>query len=150
VTPIEYKPLIRNNTLQMDDIPDPITQLRAQIEELQRQLQENQMARNNVEDIEGNNHPRPEVQAAPQQAVNRVSVKLPPFWPDDVELWFAQVEAQFTVAQILQETTKFAYAVSQLEGRYAHEVKDIIKTPPAINPYNYLKKRTHSKTLSKC
>lgn len=73
-------------------------------------------------------------------AVHRVGVKLPPFWPDDVELWFAQIEAQFLIAHINQETTKFAYTVSQLEGKHAHEVRDIIKNPPPDNPYSHLKK----------
>ena len=38
-----------------------------------------------------------------------VSVKLPPFWPDKTDLWFAQAEAQFTIKNITTEKTKYAY-----------------------------------------
>ena len=37
------------------------------------------------------------VQAEPSSLdlLNTVSVKVPAFWPDSVETWFIQVEAQF-------------------------------------------------------
>ncbi|XP_049955053.1 uncharacterized protein LOC126471031 [Schistocerca serialis cubense] len=64
-----------------------------------------------------------------QQAVSRIAVRLPPFWPDNPVLWFAQAEASFSCAGITVEATKFALIVSQLDQRYAAEVQDIITAP---------------------
>jgi hypothetical protein len=44
-------------------------------------------------------------------------------------MWFAQSEAQFSLAGISSEKTKFHYVISQLEQRYAAEVEDIITSP---------------------
>lgn len=71
--------------------------------------------------------------------INRVSVKLPPFWKDKSSLWFAQVEAQFSLANITSEATKYAYVVAHLEERYAHEVEDILTNTPERTPYTTLK-----------
>lgn len=71
--------------------------------------------------------------------VEVVSVKLPVFWPDQVDVWFCQCEAQFALAGIKNESTKFYHVIAQLEQRYANEVKDIIKKPPAERQYTVLK-----------
>lgn len=71
--------------------------------------------------------------------INRAAVRLPPFWPDRPGLWFAQAEAQFALASVTSEKTKFNYVISQLEYRHAAEVEDIIITPPADEPYTTLK-----------
>jgi hypothetical protein len=68
-----------------------------------------------------------------------VAVKIPPFWPSDPELWFAQVEAQFTVKNITSQGTKFAHVVTALSPEAATEVRDLILTPPSTNPFDVLK-----------
>lgn len=71
--------------------------------------------------------------------VSRVTVKLPPFWPEEPDIWFAQADAQFRVSGIKDEATKFYYVIAQLEHRYAREVKDLITSPPKDNMYEKLK-----------
>ncbi|GBL68703.1 hypothetical protein AVEN_259733-1 [Araneus ventricosus] len=59
---------------------------------------------------------------------NKVSVKIPPFWEEKPEIWFFQVEAQFSIANITQDQTKFNYLVAQLEPKVVENVWDIIQS----------------------
>ncbi|XP_026476247.1 uncharacterized protein LOC113381732 [Ctenocephalides felis] len=56
------------------------------------------------------------------------------------DLWFSQIEAQFDIATITNENTRFSYVIANLEEKQAREVEDVIKQPPTENPYSYLKK----------
>lgn len=71
--------------------------------------------------------------------VFRVGMRLPPFWPQEPAVWFAQVEGQFALSNITVDTTKYHYILSNLEHQYAAEVKDIIISPPATDKYEKLK-----------
>ena len=51
--------------------------------------------------------------------IYRPAVRLPPFWPDRPGLCLAQAEAQFALATVTSERTKFNYVISQLEYRPA-------------------------------
>jgi hypothetical protein len=68
-------------------------------------------------------------------AVYRVAVRLPPFCPDRPAVWFGQAEAQFELAGITQQRTKFYYVVSQLNQQQAAEVEDIITARTDHEPY---------------
>ena len=72
-------------------------------------------------------------------ATNAVTVKIPPFWPSDPELWFAQLEAQFSLKQIRTQSSKFFHVVAALSPMAAREVRDIILSPPTTNPFDVLK-----------
>lgn len=61
--------------------------------------------------------------------INRVALRMPPFWPEEPELCFAQLEGQFFICRITLDSTKYAYALSQLDTKYALEVKDIVTGP---------------------
>ncbi|XP_036347469.1 uncharacterized protein LOC118756838, partial [Rhagoletis pomonella] len=68
------------------------------------------------------------------------SLKAPSFCPERVNLWFAQLEAQFQIHNIITEIYRFSYAVSLIDTRYAVEVETLIIKPPSNNPYSELKK----------
>ena len=75
----------------------------------------------------------------PSTAVHTVSLKLPPFWQEDPALWFHQVEAQIATKDITQQLTKYHYIVGSLAPETAREVRDVIVTIPATNPFDILK-----------
>lgn len=77
-----------------------------------------------------------------------ISVKIPPFWPDKPTLWFAQLDAQFALAKISSDETKFYHAISVLECRYASEVEDIIVKPPTSDKYETLRRELTSRLSS--
>ena len=78
-----------------------------------------------------------------QQAVSAVSVKLPEFWAQDAELWFARVDSVFRRARITASLTKFDYVMEKLLDEVLISIKDIVR---AVNddtedPYNLVKNR---------
>lgn len=108
------------------------------LEEIERQLEE--LRASNVE--LSRKITREHNEATTQSnvtAVNRVAVKLPPFWADRPSLWFSQAESQFVISGITSDETKFHYVVAQLDTRYATEVEDIITNPPETDKYKVLR-----------
>jgi hypothetical protein len=84
--------------------------------------------------------------AAP--TITAVNVKIPPFWPADPEVWFAQVDAQFSTRGITSQKTKFDHIVASLTPEYATEIRDIILNPPDTNPYDSLKTQLIARTTA--
>ena len=81
-----------------------------------------------------------QAQRALDTALTVHTVKLPPFWPNKIEVWFAQAEAQFVLAKITREDTKYAHVMAKLDDKFADQVLDIIREKP-IDPYTRLKER---------
>ncbi|XP_041980969.1 uncharacterized protein LOC121734424 [Aricia agestis] len=66
-------------------------------------------------------------------------IKVPPFSPDDPELWFAMIEGQFDVQKITDDHIKFTNVVTNLDIQYAKSVKDVIVAPPSTDRYEKIK-----------
>jgi hypothetical protein len=77
--------------------------------------------------------------SSPPAEIWRVTVRLSSFWAEQPTMWFAQAEAQFFLAGISSERTKFFHVILQLDYRYATEVEDIIISPPERDPYTTLR-----------
>ncbi|XP_071960400.1 uncharacterized protein [Antedon mediterranea] len=75
-----------------------------------------------------------------------VSLKLPPFWPNDPLIWFAQVEAQFVTRGITAEETKYSFIIASLPPNIAQEVRDLLLSPPYQRPYTHLKSELVKRT----
>ena len=86
--------------------------------------------------------------AAPAATLAAVSMKLPPFWPADPEVWFAQIEAQFTARGVTAQKTRFDYVVISLSPEFATEVRDLLLNPPEERPYDTLKAHLVKRTTA--
>jgi hypothetical protein len=71
--------------------------------------------------------------------INRIGIRVPPFWPEKPAMWFAQLEGQFALSNITQDKTKYYYVISQLDNKYTAEVEDVITNPPPTGRYDRIK-----------
>ena len=60
-----------------------------------------------------------------------VSMKLPTFWLDAAEVWFAQVDAQSAIRNLTVSKTKFYHVVAVLPQEVASHIFDLICATPA-------------------
>ena len=75
-----------------------------------------------------------------------VSMKLPVFWPDAAEVWFAQADAQFAIRNVTVSKKKFYNSVAVLPQEVALQILDLIRAPPAGDPYGVLRERPSRST----
>ena len=64
-----------------------------------------------------------------------ITVKLSPFWPDNIKTWLVQFESQFCPKGVTYSQTKFDYVVQAMSQSEAVKVLELIRAPPATNPY---------------
>ena len=66
-------------------------------------------------------------------------VKLPPFWAESPNTWFAVVEAQFESEGLHDSRRKFFCTVATLPLSVARNAQHLIANPPARRPYEQLR-----------
>ena len=71
--------------------------------------------------------------------LNTIAVKVPTFWPECAKTWLAPTEAPFALQGVTVSSTKLYYCVSSFNQETA--VLDLIKSPPAHEPFKALKRR---------
>ena len=82
-------------------------------------------------------------------SVSAVTVKIPPFWSADPQVWFMQVEAQFSTWNITSQRTKFDHVVAVLALEFATEVWDLLLLqPPEDTPYDNLRAQLIKRTAA--
>ena len=83
----------------------------------------------------------PSADPVPEVAGAAVHMKLPTFWPDAAEVWFAQADAQFAIRNLTSSKTKFYHAIADLPQEVASQILDLIRAPPSGDPYGVLRER---------
>ena len=74
------------------------------------------------------------------QIIEHVSfIKLPPFWASKPEIWFAQIEAQFTLSRVTSDKTKYNLVIANLPFEIIANIYDVIANPPENNMYERIK-----------
>lgn len=72
--------------------------------------------------------------------IHKVSVKNAPFNRDDPEIWFMQLEAQFGLAGVTTDNTKYSYLVAAMDNETVKCVRDKLLNPPNADKYESLKR----------
>lgn len=71
--------------------------------------------------------------------VMRANFKVPPFSPDEPEIWFALLEGQFDNFGITDDHAKYTHVITNIDLQHAKAVKDIIVNPPPQERYTKIK-----------
>lgn len=79
--------------------------------------------------------------AGTSQQAAAVAVKLPEFWKCDPEMWFAQAEAQFALANVTRDETKFFHIVAKVDQTVICHISDLVARPPLEDKYKAVKER---------
>lgn len=78
----------------------------------------------------------------PPPATHSASVRLPDYWSDDLELWFARVDSVFRRHNVLSSINRFDYVLEKLPNEVLSSIRDIVRTSEdTADPYTLIKDR---------
>lgn len=69
------------------------------------------------------------------------TLKLPPFWTINPEIWFHQAEAQFSISKVRADRLKYDHVIASLPLEVVLIISDVIENPPETNLYSNLKNK---------
>lgn len=110
--------------------------MKEEIDRLQNELRAARAAATNTGGASNN-----ELTEGGTAAVNKIGIKIGPFWKRDPTLWFAQLEAQFTLSGINREDTRYYHVLASIDSEILACCSDIIRDPPAAGQYTAIKNR---------
>lgn len=68
-------------------------------------------------------------------SVRAIRVPMPPIVPDNMEMWFLQLEHWFKVVGITGDNTKFSTVIAALDATLLQQVYSVVRNPPTSNRY---------------
>ena len=89
---------------------------------------------------ESSRSPSPIRRRSSRRSRNLPKFKIAPFYPNDVELWFNQLETQFDLHDITDDDERYRLTCAALSGEVALDVRDILLQPFLSHKYLVLKK----------
>ena len=88
---------------------------------------------------ESSRSPSPIRRRSSRRSKNLPKFKIAPFYANDVELWFNQLETQFDLHDITDDDERYRLACAALSGEVASDVRDILLQPFLNHKYISLK-----------
>jgi hypothetical protein len=64
---------------------------------------------------------------------------FPKFWTQDPEAWFHVAESLFRLHKVTNQNSMYGYVISEIPYDAMKDLKDILRTVPPTNPYDYLR-----------
>lgn len=92
-----------------------------------------------TEDASTSDHKREDATVENELHIQKIGIKVPPFWHDCPEIWFAQIEAQFYIGKITSDNAKFNTVVASIESKVLGQVREAVLNPPNTDKYKFLK-----------
>ena len=88
---------------------------------------------------ESSRSPSPIRRRSSRRSKNLPKFKIAPFYANDVELWFNQLETQFDLHDITDDDERYRLTCAALSGEVASDVRDILLQPFLSHKYISLK-----------
>ena len=98
-----------------------------------------QYRRRELSRSESSRSPSPIRRRSSRRSKNLPKFKIAPFYANDVELWFNQLETQFDLHDITDDDERYRLTCAALSGEVASDVRDILLQPFLSHKYISLK-----------